>query len=238
MPTTAAAPGAVFQQLNPAMTCLRGPVFALVLLGLCAPPSAAQDRPFLFSVSTPPREEPHVSMQYEAGFGEGAFDLVAGDRPEQRLGVQASLPTGVTLLARVGIALDDSDTRSSQQAEVLYSALRSQASGGSVALGLGMRHESAGVNVLLGRVVAGRRFDRWRLDSNLVFEKPFSIGRDAVDVITTVGVARGSRPASMWGSSSSAKISKASGKRKKPREAHACSSARRFVSPLPLDAGS
>jgi hypothetical protein len=30
----------------------------------------------------------------------------------------------------------------------------------------------------------------WRVDSNALFEKPFSTGRDAVDLITTVEVAR------------------------------------------------
>jgi hypothetical protein len=74
---------------------------------------------------------------------------------------------------------------------VLYSLLRSPARQGSVAVGVGMRHEVGGVNVLLGRIAAGRRFtDAWRLDGNAVFEKPFSAERDAVDLITTLGVAR------------------------------------------------
>ena len=163
--------------------------------------SQTQDRPFLFSVSTPQTDVRHATVHVEAGFGERAFDLVEGDRPEQRIGLQATLGGGLTLLARVGVAADGSDTRSSQQAELLYSVVRGRASHGStrggptnegsLALGLGVRHESEGINVLLGRVAAGRRVaDAWRLDGNVVFEKPFSTGRDAVDLLTSFGVAR------------------------------------------------
>jgi hypothetical protein len=162
----------------------------LLLAGLVAVPAVAQDRPFQFSVSTPRTQERHATMHYEAGFGERPFDLVEGERPEQRLGIQASLGRGLTLLARVGIAADGQDTRSSQQAELLYSVLHSPANAGSLAIGIGVRHESQGINVLLGRVATGRQFADWRLDGNALFEKPFSTGRDAVDLITTVGVAR------------------------------------------------
>lgn len=164
-------------------------------VGACAAslmcsPAAAQDRPFLFSISTPPSDEQHVTVHVDAGFGERPFDLVGGDRPEQRFGVQASLGNGLTVLGRVGISMDQGDTRTSQQGELLYNVARSPAHQGSVAIGLGMRHEVGGVNVLLGRVIAGRHFDAWRLDGNVVFEKPFSTNRDSVDVVTTFGVAR------------------------------------------------
>ncbi len=161
--------------------------FLLIVLTLSARSAAAQDRPFLFSVSAPERDDRRAAVHYDASFGERPFDLVEGDRPEQRFGVQASFGNGFIVLGRVGLAVDGRDTRSSQQGEVLYSPRRGRL---GVAAGVGMRHESAGVNVLLGRVIAGRRFDAWRLDGNLLFEKPFSTGRDAVDLITTFGVAR------------------------------------------------
>ncbi len=166
----------------------RGLLFAA--LSVIAQAAAAQDRPFLFSVSTPERDDPRAAVHYEASFGERPFDLVDGDRPEQRFGVQAAFGNGFIVLGRIGVAVDGRDTRSSQQGEVLYSPWRRL----GVAAGLGMRHESSGVNVLLGRVIAGRRFDAWRLDGNLLFEKPFSTGRDAVDLITTFGVARSLTP--------------------------------------------
>jgi hypothetical protein len=66
---------------------------------------------------------------------------------------------------------------------------------GSLAVGLGMRHEINGVNVLLGRVAAGRSFSAWRLDGNALFERPYAVGRDSVDLITSFGVARRLLPA-------------------------------------------
>jgi hypothetical protein len=166
-------------------------VCGLVLLAnLVCWPVAAQDRPFLFSVSTPQPEVSHVTVHLDTGVGEGPFDVVQNEQPEQRFGVQATLGNGLTLLARVGVASDDRETRTSQQGELLYSLVRSQAHHGGVAAGIGVRHEAGGINVLLGRVVAGRNFDVWRLDGNAVFEKPFSAHRDSLDLVTTFGVAR------------------------------------------------
>ena len=166
----------------------------LLLVGLAAPvaaqaPGASQDRPFLFSVSTPRTQAPHATVHVDTGVGENMSDTTNGAGAEQRVGIQASLGRGFTLLARVGIA-DSGTVRTSQQGELLYSVLRSPVRQGSLAVGFGMRHESAGVNVLLGRIAAGRMFDAWRVDGNALFEKPFSGGRDAVDLITTAGVAR------------------------------------------------
>ena len=61
---------------------------------------------------------------------------------------------------------------------------------GSLTVGMGMRHETNGINVLLGRVTAGRSFSAWRMDGNALFEKPFAVGRDSVDLITSFGIAR------------------------------------------------
>ena len=73
--------------------------------------------------------------------------------------------------------------------------LQSPSRQASLAIGLGVRHEAQGINVLLGRVAAGRSVDAWRFDGNALFEKPYATGRDAVDLITTFGVARQVRPA-------------------------------------------
>jgi hypothetical protein len=152
---------------------------------------AVQDRRFLFSVSTLPTEKSHASVQLDSGFGERPFDITDTERPEQRLSIQAALGTRVTFLGRVGLASDERDLRTSQQGELLYSVLQAPKGEGALAIGMGIRHESSGVNVLLGRVVAGRSFDAWRVDSNAIFEKPYaSVGRDALDLITTVGVSR------------------------------------------------
>ena len=149
---------------------------------------AAQERPFLFSVTTPSQEKPAARFDYDVGVGEHAFQSDTANQPEQRLGVQASYGR-LTFLGRLGVATDGSSYQSSQSGEVLYSLLRP---GGplSVASGGGVLHEPDGVNVLLARVVAGRITDAWRLDGNLLFQKALAPGRDAVDLITSVGWAR------------------------------------------------
>jgi hypothetical protein len=171
----------------------------VVLIGLAGASAAAQDQPpaepiqdrqFLFSVSTPPAETRHATVHLDSGVGERAFDLTDSDRPEQRFGIQAAIGNRLTFLGRIGLSSDERDLRSSQQGELLYNLVQSPRSHGSLAVGFGMRHESAGTNVLLGRVAAGRSFSAWRVDGNALFEKPYSIGRDAVDLITTFGVSR------------------------------------------------
>lgn len=151
--------------------------------------------PFLFSVAAPTADARQASVYVDTGVGERAFDLVQGDEPEQRLGVQASLGERLTVLARLGLASDGSGVRASQQGELLYSVFRSPARQASLAIGMGVRHEAQGINVLLGRIAAGRTFDAWRLDANALFEKPYASDRDALDLITTLGVARQVRPA-------------------------------------------
>lgn len=166
--------------------CLRALALALTFVSTAAAQdreAPVQDRRFLFSISALPADRPRATVQLDSGVGEHAFDVTDSDRPEQRLGVQAYLGRRVTFLGRVGLAADERDLRSSQQGEVLYGVVHAPTVEGSLAVGLGIRHESAGVNVLLGRVVAGRSFNAWRLDGNALFEKPFSIGRDAVDLI-------------------------------------------------------
>jgi hypothetical protein len=80
-----------------------------------------QDRQFLFSVSTLPSDTRHATVHLESGFGDRAFDVIEGDRPEQRFGIQAFVGRRFTLLARLGVSSDDRDVRSSQQAKMLYS---------------------------------------------------------------------------------------------------------------------
>jgi len=165
-------------------------IVCAVSIAAATAPASAQERPFVFSVSTQQTDTPRLTVHYDAGFGERAFDVVEGDQPEQRFGIQASLGHRLTFLARAGFAPDGRETRTSQQAELVYAVLHGAAASTNIAVGMGYRHESAGINVLTGRLAAGRRFDAWRVDGNALLEKPFSIGRDSIDLITSVGVAR------------------------------------------------
>ena len=141
-----------------------------------------------FRSTTTPDTQPTVRFDYDVGVGERAFQSDTANQPEQRLGVQASYRR-LTLLARVGIAEVGSSYQSSQSGELLYT-LPGPASRVALAAGGGVLHEPGGVNVLLGRVIAGRNAESWRLDGNLLFQKPLASDRDAVDLITSVGWAR------------------------------------------------
>lgn len=192
------------------MPLLKSCFAAGLMLGALAAPAVAQtlyvrpsepapteaDRPFLFSISTPRADTPHVTVHVDTGFGEGAFDVANNDRIEQRFGIQASLGRRFTALGRVGIADGRAtNVHSSVQGELLYNLVGSRGPGNTLAVGLGMRREVEDVNVLLGRVVAGRVMRQWNLGANLLFEKPYANERDSVDLITSVGVGRQVLPA-------------------------------------------
>jgi hypothetical protein len=155
---------------------------------LTALPASAQERPFLFLTTTAEATKPAARFDYEVGLGERAFQSDTSTRPEQRLGVQASLGR-VTFVARFGISDVGSSYQSSQSGEALYSLIEP---GRRVALaaGGGVLHEAEGVNVVLARVIAGRNTDASRLYGNLLFQKPMATERDTVDLITSVGWAR------------------------------------------------
>ena len=164
--------------------------FTIVALVVATPlVAAAQERPFLFSIATTRTEsKPAVRFDYDVSVGERAFQSDIANQPEQRVGIQASYGR-LTLLGRVGIAEVGSSYQSSQSGELLYSLLR-PTSGVAVAAGGGVLHEPNGVTVLLARVIAGRNADSWLLHGNALLQKPLSSGRDAVDLISSVGWAR------------------------------------------------
>ena len=155
---------------------------------LAAAPAAAQERPFMFSIATATDTRPAVRFDYDVGVGERTFQSDVANQPEQRLGLQASVGR-LTMLARVGIAEVGSAYQSSQSGELLYSVTR-PTSRVALAAGGGMLHEPGGVNVMLARMTAGHNATAWRMDGNLLFQKPLSSERDSIDLITSVGWAR------------------------------------------------
>jgi hypothetical protein len=151
----------------------------------------AQDRPFLFSVTTTTADpsKGSVRIDYDVGAGERVFQSDSGNQPEQRMGIQATRGR-FTLLGRVGLVAGGSSYQSSQAGEVLVSVFEPGSASFNLAAGGGVLHEATGVDVLLGHIVAGRESNDWRLHGNLVFQKPLASDRDAVDLITTFGWAR------------------------------------------------
>ena len=175
------------------------PLFAaLLILAATAPPARAQDRPFLFSVTTSSDVTKNaLRFDYDVGAGEHAFQSDSDNQPEQRVGIQATLGR-FTLVGRVGLSLTDdgSSYQSSQSGEALVALVDPARLGFALAAGGGLLHEAGGTNVALARIVAGREADRWRMHGNLLMEAPINaVGRDALDLITTVGWAAKLTPA-------------------------------------------
>jgi hypothetical protein len=161
-----------------------------VLVVIAVTPRArAQDRPFVFSLTTTaPEAKTQVRVDVDLGTGEGAFHGSDASGPEQRIGVQVS--TGrFTVVGRVDVATSATAAYgTSQSGEVLVSFAPRRV---VIAAGGGVLHEARGVNVLLARVVATRESELWRVNGNVLLQKPVGVpGRDAVDLLTTIGWAR------------------------------------------------
>jgi hypothetical protein len=168
---------------------------AAIILGPGALQASAQDRPFVFSLTTARAVvKPSVRLDYDVGVGERTFTADSASGPEQRVGVQASIGRW-TLVGRFGLRSSGGAYATSQQGEVLFSVLGSATSGHSLAIGGGMLHEAGGTDVLLARITGGHETPSWRLHGNVLLQKPRAEGRDAVDLITSVGWATKLTPA-------------------------------------------
>jgi hypothetical protein len=159
------------------------------LVGLCGLPAVAtaQDRPFVFSLTTTSTAStPQVRVDYEVGAGDQVFHQQTANGLEQRLGVQVSVGR-LTLVGHVGLAAETRAFQMSQQGEMLFSLFKPGASRTALAVGGGVLHEAGGATVLLARVVAGHEWTRTRLLGNMLVQKPLASGRDNLDIITSAG---------------------------------------------------
>jgi hypothetical protein len=160
---------------------------ALVCLIFLTAIAKGQDSPFLFTLTPPSPTGPRVHVQYDAAYGRGTFEPLGSDNMEQTLGIRTALSSSMFLTGRVGLATGKVATASSQHIEILAKILATDDNEIDVAVGPGFRHEYSGANVLLARIIVGRRFASSLLYGNLLLEKPFSVGRDDIDLILTAG---------------------------------------------------
>jgi hypothetical protein len=161
-----------------------------IVCSLMSAPALAQDRPFVFSLTTArDTATTKVRVDYDVGIGEQTFRASSASGPEHRVGVQASVGRW-TLVGRFGVSSTGQAYASSQQGEVLYSFTAPASTGFALAAGGGVLHEAGGVEVILGRVTAGRETASWRLHGNALFQKPIGQERDAIDLVTSVGWAK------------------------------------------------
>lgn len=144
--------------------------------------------PFLFATQ-PPTFGARVTTSADAGYNARAFEPVAGERLEPRATLVAMLSPLFSVQGQLGLASTlDHHTRLSDQMELIVTPVRA----GSIALGsaFGVRHEYSGADVALARVLATRTTAGSALAADVLLEHPFTAGRDAVDIVTTIGATR------------------------------------------------
>ena len=163
-----------------------------------APPGAwAQDRPFLFSFSSSGWGSGGALVYYEPGYAERSLDSVACEGLENRLGLEARFARRLSMLSASSLAGEGDGSLAAFRVEGLYDVAEAQSRRFRLSAGVGYLREAEGLSVALGRLVAEGGNEDWRASGNLRLEKPFAEGRDAIDVITSIGLSR--RVAAAWG---------------------------------------
>jgi hypothetical protein len=169
------------------MTSTRTRLAAIAGLLACVSGPARGQSPFLFATQTPSIGA-RLMISADAGYSARAFEPVAGERLEPRAALVASLSPLFSVQGQFAAASAlDRRTRFSDQLELMATPLRA----GAITLGssLGVRHEYSGADVGLARVVAARTTGGSALTADVLLERPFVAGRDAMDVVTTLGAA-------------------------------------------------
>jgi hypothetical protein len=162
----------------------------IIVVGLLAgvSTSAGAQSPFLFATQ-PPNPAVRVTTSADAGYNAQAFEPVAGERLEPRATLVAMLSPLLSVQGQLAVASTlDHRTRLSEQMELMVTPVRA----GAIALAssVGFRHEYSGAKVGLARMVAARTTRGSAFAADVLLEHAFAPGRDAVDVITTVGATR------------------------------------------------
>jgi len=168
------------------MTTFRA-IALTAVFAACSMTAGAQERPFLYTLTPSGEASAPVVLNYGAAYGRGTFDPLGGDRLEQTAGVQAALTRSVTVYGRFGLALDRSETSTSQHVELLMRLTDSADRMVDFSAGPGYRREYGGTDVLLARAILGRTFPKWQLYGNFLFEKPLASDRDKIDLFMTTG---------------------------------------------------
>lgn len=151
---------------------------------------SGQQKPFLFTTIYPSHQtRQNIILHYDAAYGEKTFEPFGGDKLEQNFGLQAKLSSPLILSFQLGLARNNGISHTMYHAELAAEVLNESTSFLTIFAGGGFRREYSGTNVLLARFIAGKTFSSWLLSGNLLLEKPFAVGRDELDLITTFGAA-------------------------------------------------
>ena len=153
-----------------------------------APAAQAQVQPFVFTVTTLAAPDGNrFGVRYDAGYAERTAPLFGYDGLEQRLAVQAALGSRLTAFAQAGLGVAGDSAAAGLVEGELLADLAGPKSPLRVALGGGARREWNGSATLLARASVSHAGRRATVCGNLRLEKPFEAGRDAADLITSLG---------------------------------------------------
>ncbi len=173
---------------------MRTASLAFVSLVLAASASA-QSRPFVFTTTTTASEPDgkNWAVYYDTAYADHAAAAIGYDGIEQRVGLQGRLGRRLTLTAHVALSSSDVSMQSTQEVEILKDLLGSS-SRLRLAVGVGGEREWEGTTTALARLCLGWSSQSTLLFGNLRLEKPFAVGRDSVDLISTLGWLQTIRP--------------------------------------------
>ncbi len=146
--------------------------------------------PFLFSVTTLTPQDLKWSLDYSGSYGEQISNTLGYDGINQQFAVKGYLGKRFTLraFASLGFPLEN-NVASAQQIEVIHDILGGKkVLGLRVGGGLGVRRDYSDVKSLLSRITFSYEVPLWKLGGNVLFEKALTSDRDAIDVITSLGI--------------------------------------------------
>ncbi len=147
-------------------------------------------QPFLFSVTTLTPDTRPWSVNYAGTYGERVSDPFGFSGIGQEIALMGYLGNRFTLYAKAAFGFSDGvRVSSAQQVEVIRDIIGGKsAQGFRLGLGLGGRLDYDTMGSLISRLTAAYTTSFWRLNGNLLFEKAFGNDRDAIDVITSIGI--------------------------------------------------
>jgi hypothetical protein len=152
----------------------------------------AQAPPLVFTVAVSEKAPSETTLRASTAIEERGLALWSGNALDFGIGVDLAGPNwsvhSITSMRSLPVGSHLRPTF--QQVEVVRSLFLGDAV--SVAGGGGIRQEWDGTRVLVGRVLAGARFGRGRLQGSLVLERAVAspVRRDAADFVTSVGWSR------------------------------------------------
>lgn len=145
--------------------------------------------PFLFSVTTLTQEDLKWSLDYSASYGERVTGPFGYEGVGQHIAVKGYLGNKLTGYATAAFGFSGKNqVTSMQHAEVLRDFVNVKKLGGlRLGAGLGVTRDYSSVFSLMSRITLSYDAPQWKAGGNLLLEKAFADGRDAIDVVTSLG---------------------------------------------------